>query len=583
MQMYTDGSVNYIKMPTDGPGAFPLSIHSGSDEVIKIDDGHTQILTGIKDKDGNLGTAGQILSSTGTQVDWIDAPSGGGGGGVLIYSDYVSASAGYAHPAVNAFDGSTSTRCEPSDDSTVIVDFTTLPGGGITVNSSLRIYLTKSGSPAASHFTVNGINLGGSVPSGDWLTVSTNGKLETITFYHDSGNSSVELFAVEVDGNILTDGVVVDNFLALNDTPSTFTADKWIKVNSSGNGLEWADAPSGGSGVTGVIVGYDSVHSTDEVLFTTGIWTAGGLQIAYTPKSNNSTIVLTSYLNLRGSSGGSSPIGQQNYTTPGTYSWTCPADVTSVCAVCVGGGGNGLGNSTSTITAGGGGGLGWKNNIAVVPGQNYTVVVGAGGAESYFIDATTVQGGGGYGFGGEGSYVGDGGSSGGSGVGVWGGGGAGGYSSGAGGKGGFSSTTAPTAGTGGAGGGGGGASFPAAGGGGVGILGEGASGAGAGVNTLDGGHGGSGGGSGGAGSSNGGGFGGAYGGGGGVGSTTNPGGAGGSGAVRLIWGDGRAYPSTLTTDQGGAASTADRGDGYTRIMQSSQNNAAAVVLSLIHI
>ena len=54
MQMYTDGSVNYIKMPTDGPGAFPLSIHSGSDEVIKIDDGHTQILTGIKDKDGDL-------------------------------------------------------------------------------------------------------------------------------------------------------------------------------------------------------------------------------------------------------------------------------------------------------------------------------------------------------------------------------------------------------------------------------------------------------------------------------------------------------------------------------------------------
>jgi hypothetical protein len=30
-------------------------------------------------------------------------------------------------------------------------------------------------------------------------------------------------------------------------------------------------------------------------------------------------------------------------------------------------------------TGGGGGGLGWKNNIAVTPGQSYTVVVGAGG------------------------------------------------------------------------------------------------------------------------------------------------------------------------------------------------------------
>ena len=76
MEVYTDGSVNYIKSATDGGGAFPISIHSGSDEVINIDDGHTQIKTGIKDKDGDLGTSGQILSSTGTQVNWIDAPAG---------------------------------------------------------------------------------------------------------------------------------------------------------------------------------------------------------------------------------------------------------------------------------------------------------------------------------------------------------------------------------------------------------------------------------------------------------------------------------------------------------------------------
>ena len=38
------------------------------------------ITGGIVDKDGNLGTAGQILSSTGTELDWIDAPSGTIGG-----------------------------------------------------------------------------------------------------------------------------------------------------------------------------------------------------------------------------------------------------------------------------------------------------------------------------------------------------------------------------------------------------------------------------------------------------------------------------------------------------------------------
>ena len=78
-------------------------------------------------------------------------------------------------------------------------------------------------------------------------------------------------------------------------------------------------------------------------------------------------------LNAFQSGGGVSPTGQQAYTTAGTYSWTCPYAVTSVSVVCVGGGTGGHYNSAS----GGGGGLGWKNNITVVPGNTYTVVVGA--------------------------------------------------------------------------------------------------------------------------------------------------------------------------------------------------------------
>jgi len=76
MEIYTDGSTNYIKSATDGSGAFPISIHSGSSEVIKIDDGNTQIKTGLKDYVGDLGNPGQILSSTGTQINWVNASSG---------------------------------------------------------------------------------------------------------------------------------------------------------------------------------------------------------------------------------------------------------------------------------------------------------------------------------------------------------------------------------------------------------------------------------------------------------------------------------------------------------------------------
>ena len=103
-------------------------------------------------------------------------------------------------------------------------------------------------------------------------------------------------------------------------------------------------------------------------------------------------------------------VGQQEYTSPGSYSWTCPSEVNEVHVVCIGGGGGGGSNN---YEAGGGGALGWKNNILVTPGQSYTVVVGAGGTgapsspqttaegaggtggDSYFISDTTVKGGGG--------------------------------------------------------------------------------------------------------------------------------------------------------------------------------------------
>ncbi len=70
--------------------------------------------------------------------------------------------------------------------------------------------------------------------------------------------------------------------------------------------------------------------------------------------------------------------GQQAYTTPGSYTWVCPAGVTSVSVVCVGGGGSG-GAAYWAGGGGGGGGLGYINNYAVTPGNSYSVVVGAGG------------------------------------------------------------------------------------------------------------------------------------------------------------------------------------------------------------
>lgn len=157
------------------------------------------------------------------------------------------------------------------------------------------------------------------------------------------------------------------------------------------------------------------------------------------------------------------PAGQVEFTTPGTYSWTCPAGVTSVSVVCIGAGGSGYLNQTqnggdSTFngkTCGAGGGKGATRTAAGVGGAVMNGTGGSGGSGGIRGD---VNGGGG---GGAGGYAGAGGA-------------------GAAGK--ANNNGAP--GTGGAGGGGAtphnsdAGYFWGTGGGGVGILGQGASGAG---------------------------------------------------------------------------------------------------------
>lgn len=301
--------------------------------------------------------------------------------------------------------------------------------------------------------------------------------------------------------------------------------------------------------------------------------TSSSTVITATSSNTNKTATIT----LNWAITAAPPSGQAEFTTAGTYSWTAPSGVTSVSVVCVGGGG--AGGTGTVATGGGGGGLGWKDTIAVTPGQSYTVVVGAGGTtaganggNSYFINTSTVAGyggAGGYssgqssGGGVGGGYVGTGGGNGGQGGGCQdyqsssdqtpesgGGGGAGGYS-GPGGKGaGYTNTLAGSTGSGGSGGGGGSPSSYDAGrgGGGVGIYGAGATGAGGSGSgpTYRGG-----GGSGGTPATNSTDsyfYGGGYGGGGGGAWRSGGFGAGGGGAVRIIWGPGRAYPSTNTAN-----------------------------------
>ena len=278
------------------------------------------------------------------------------------------------------------------------------------------------------------------------------------------------------------------------------------------------------------------------------------------------------------------PQGQITFTnTGGVNTFTVPAGVTSISAVSIGSGGGASGSSGSSAYsgAGGGGGALAYGTLTVTPGETFGVVVGAGGLggasgpnnnggfgnqshmlrnsnNSYFIRAS----GGSRGVYGNNSNAAGGivnngtGGAGGTGGqsrnnnGGGGGGGAGGYI-GTGGNGGSSNSGIGSSGQGGGGGGGGGQAAGGAqnnGGGGTGMIGQGTDGSGGASNAP--GNAGSGNNDSSATGGRSSGLGGLYGGGGGGAEDDTPGsgGAGGSGAVRIIWGPSRSYPTSNVAD-----------------------------------
>jgi hypothetical protein len=423
------------------------------------------------------------------------------------------------------FTGTTSTI--PA--TTISVDTLTLATGGTYTGLTPKFTRTQTWTPQFSKQLGGiGVNNAGAV-----LTLEPT---QTYT-------SSADLYVDAGTLNLNSTNQTFADFISTRTETRSITGGGSITINNN-----WT--VSNGSGFTGS--DYTIYMASQNTKTFAGGGGAYGTLVQQTPSTLNITGSNT-FADIRVNSNMAVPAYQQEFTTPGTYSWTAPPGVYSVSAVTIGGsGGTGAASRGS-----GAGGLGWKNNITVVPGQTYTVVVGAGGlaggtsapyfgGTSYFIDVNTVAG---YGAGqggpgGEagnsfwpGGWTGDGGGVGGYGMaGGYAGGGAGGYS-GNGGNGGAGSV----AGTG-AGGGGGGGGYASTGGsgaagGGTGIYGQGNNGAGgANVTTAPAG-------AGGAGSVNL--VAGSIGYGGGSGGLNN---SGNGGAVRIIWGPGRAFPSTNTID-----------------------------------
>lgn len=331
---------------------------------------------------------------------------------------------------------------------------------------------------------------------------------------------------------------------------------------------------SGTDGVNLGATGGATVMSAYKILTASGTETPGSFTSTI---GNDAWAGYTLLLGPANQIGGATTVSSQTvFTTTGANSWTVPANVRSVSAVVVGGGGGGAGSrgDRGAGNTGGAGGALAYGSFVVIPGETLTVNVaaagaagpndtdgGAGGTSSIVrspmtgalpllsatggsagINQSTAATTGGvpsWGFGLTVTGGGNGGAGGGANTDTGGGGGgAGGYSGNGGAGGNAGAGTSVT------GGGGGGAGATNSGqgysGGGTGLLGAGTSGTAGALNANGGG-----GSSGAAGTQTAGGI---PGGGGGARDDDSAGAgcAGARGEVRIIWGAGRAYPSTNT-------------------------------------
>jgi hypothetical protein len=96
------------------------------------------------------------------------------------------------------------------------------------------------------------------------------------------------------------------------------------------------------------------------------------------------------------------PLGSAVFTSGGSYNWTVPAGVRSICILAVGAGGDAIYDPSTPVQSGGGSGsLAYYNNYPVNPGDVYTVFVsntgnyGTSGITypadgSYFANSTKV-------------------------------------------------------------------------------------------------------------------------------------------------------------------------------------------------
>lgn len=141
-----------------------------------------------------------------------------------------------------------------------------------------------------------------------------------------------------------------------------------------GSGVPYVDSPTEGSWVTTNDTTRIPITTKKDTSFTDRL----ELNLVIRARSATGPRVFTSVpivIQYR-----AHPVGQQDFLNPGTHTFTVPERVTQLAMVCVGGGQGAY--DLGGDRGGEGGSLRWRNYVDVTPGETLTVVVGKGGTMS---------------------------------------------------------------------------------------------------------------------------------------------------------------------------------------------------------
>ena len=208
------------------------------------------ILSGTIGAGDTVGKNGSYLKSTGVGVTWSEFPNLRETTTFSATQDQTVITTNYNPGFVDIFYNGvklTPGEYNASNGTSIILESPAVVNDVIEVVTYATIGSYSGGS--------GGFGGGASVTVSDTPPTTPNGgdlwwssEEAQLKIYYIDDNSTQWVDASSNGGGGTGGSGGVSNFLALSDTPGSYTADKWLKVNSAGNALEFVDAPSGGGG-----------------------------------------------------------------------------------------------------------------------------------------------------------------------------------------------------------------------------------------------------------------------------------------------------------------------------------------------